>query len=525
MTILSHKLRVPTKVAVVELLLTRAREFELKFAIGTDEVARLVNHPLLVAANGNGPERLNATYFDTPERRLWSKGISLRVRDTNGRKKQTLKQVGSSVIDRGEWETETDDAVPSLAWIATTPLHRAFRHRVGDNLAPSFTVDVERTTYRLKQGTAEIEAAIDRGEIQGSGRRLPVREFELELKRGEPEDLFRLARQLVADVSLTPSLISKAERGYRLLDGSWGHPTKGPAAVLDPKMPSAEAFQAIAEACIHEMMLNLEAFTASDDIEAVHRSRVSLRRLRAATTLFKPLLDDDAFAALHDDLKWMSDLLGSARDLDVLQTEVLDPAAKGGAVPGGEDLARHMRARQRDAHVALAEGLASRRWRTALIDLIAWMANGSWIERGAAAEPFADFVRARLRKRLRRLIDRGAHLDHLEPAERHKVRIEAKKLRYMLEFVEAIPALGGKARCFRAVQGGLETLQSALGKLQDDEARRELLRHEISVGLAGAAQDSADIAAEVITNAAPDVDHLMAQATKALRKVKRNNPF
>ncbi len=480
-------------------------------------------HPLF-ATSGAPPAtaKLNATYFDTPDRKLWRRGISLRVRDADGRRTQTLKQAGTSAIDRGEWEAETDGTVPSLDWIAETPLRRAFRRRVGRDLVPCFTVDVERTTFTLAHGSAEIEAAIDRGSIRAGLRSLPVHEVELELKHGEVADLFGLARALVADVALMPSLVSKAERGHRLLGDAVDPPT-----ALAPGLPVAAAVEAILQACLRDVLLAVESLDpASDDAEPVHGSRVALRRLRAAMTLFKPVLADDGFASLRDALTWMSGLLGTARDRDVMQAEVFDPAAARGEILGGHDLAEHMRSQRRAAREALAAGLASPRWRTAATELVAWLAEGSWRQSEAASSRLGDFLRTRLRKRRKRVVRMGAGLEAATPHERHLLRIEAKKLRYALAFFDATPGLG-KAKDYRALQDGLEALQGALGRLHDGEARRDLLRAEVFAwqGSGDAADERATFAAGVLAAAPPDDAELVAAAAKAFKKVRRHAPF
>lgn len=506
----------------------QGREFELKFAVAADDVEALAAHPLLAAAPApHPPTRLNATYFDTPERGLRARNISLRVRDDGTRRVQTLKQATASVVDRGEWEAEAEAATPSLDWIAGTPLKRAFRHGVGEALAPAFTVDVERTVFTLARASSEIEAALDRGTIRAGGASVPVREFELELKRGEPSQLFGLARDLLADVALMPSLTSKAERGYRLLDGAAGAPDGAIPLRLAPDGPVRAAAEAVSQACLRDVLAGLEGFEPDGDVETVHQGRVALRRLRAALTLFKPVLEDETFPRVRAELKRMSDLLGAARDLDVLQAEVFDPAAKDPAVLGGFELAGHMAAKRRDARAALAAGLRSRRWREAVLDLIGWLADGAWRGSEAAAGRLDAFVRPRLRRRWKRVVRAGADLEGKSPHERHLVRIAAKKLRYGLAFFEAAPGLGKDSKRYRALQDGLEDLQDALGQVHDRDALGDLLRAEVFAwdGAAGTADDRARFAAGLLAAKPSDGPGLLTEAAKAYRKVRKHAPF
>lgn len=55
-----------------------------------------------------------------------------------------------------------------------------------------------------------------------------------------------------------------------------------------------------------------------DDIEAVHKMRVATRRLRAALDAFEPCCDPKQFKKTYRQIKEIADLLGEARDTDVM---------------------------------------------------------------------------------------------------------------------------------------------------------------------------------------------------------------
>ena len=85
-----------------------------------------------------------------------------------------------------------------------------------------------------REDGAEIEVAIDVGEIATRSHTLPISELELELKRGDKAALFRLARRLAETVPFRLELKTKAERGYELLQdggapGGEGRPDRHPA--------------------------------------------------------------------------------------------------------------------------------------------------------------------------------------------------------------------------------------------------------------------------------------------------------
>ena len=506
-----------------------AREYELKFLVEESALAQVLAHPLLGPALGNArTSSMAASYFDTPGQRLRRHGISLRIREAEGRKTETLKQAGPSPVDRGEWEFETQDRAPDLASLLQTPLARHFEHRsVKRDLREAFTVTVDRATGRIVHGAAEVELALDRGTIEANGKSAPVGELELELKGGEPGGLFALARALVTDLPLTPSLISKAERGFRLLDEADGEAKDG-SATLDPDMTAADGFQTLAYALLKAFALEAASITAAIDVEAVHRTRVALRRLRAALALFKPLVEDERFDAVQGELKWMSDLLGTARDRDVVQTELFDPAARDQGTAGVGELAEHMRAEQKQAHDALLDGLHSPRWRLALLALIEWLGEGTW-RRTAADETrtLGQFATTRLKGRRKALLKAGDGLQHRTPHERHQVRIRAKKLRYSLGFFVDVAGLGKGSKPYRGLLKGLEGLQASLGRLHDHEAQQDLLRSEVEAWAEqpGAPGREAAFAAGRLVGTPPDHDQDLDEAKAAFRKVERSQPF
>ncbi len=61
----------------------------------------------------------------------------------------------------------------------------------------------------------------------------------------------------------------------------------------------------------------IDGVTKSDDIEYVHRTRVTSRRLRAAMPLFKECLPRKKYDKWLSEIKKVTQLLGDARDLDV----------------------------------------------------------------------------------------------------------------------------------------------------------------------------------------------------------------
>ncbi len=76
---------------------------------------------------------------------------------------------------------------------------------------------------------SRIEVALDVGEVRAGERRQPLCELELELLAGPADALFVLARRIARSLAVLPAHLSKAERGWRLADGTAHAPRRARA--------------------------------------------------------------------------------------------------------------------------------------------------------------------------------------------------------------------------------------------------------------------------------------------------------
>ncbi|CAG8870052.1 hypothetical protein PS627_03808 [Pseudomonas fluorescens] len=230
------------------------KETELKLRASRETLAALREHPLLKKRNKSGwqtRELLNQ-YFDTPERDLSAAKVALRLRRDGDAVIQTLKCRGQSVAglsERNEYEWPLDKAKLDLKKLDASCWPAQLAELDKKSIKPLFTTDFTREFAEIAWGRGKakvvIEAALDLGTVTAGKRKEEICELELELREGSPEALLELAAELSATLALMPCDISKAERGYRLLDeGSYNLGL--PSAVLDPEMPVDDAFAALA---------------------------------------------------------------------------------------------------------------------------------------------------------------------------------------------------------------------------------------------------------------------------------------
>jgi len=476
-------------------------EIEVKFALTDAAEAALANHPLLRSPGAAKPvgRRESTTYYDTAGGALAGLGASFRVRWAAGRHVQTLKlRDGTGPFARGEWEWTLPGPQPDPAHLAETPLGGA-----PGPLLPLFAVEVTRRARVIAYDGAAIELVLDRGTLRAGGREEPIREMELELKRGDPSALLRLARVLQTDLGLVLGAEAKSDRGRRLLSGRPRPVERGGAVTFPAGIVAAGAFRAIALSTLALLTANQPA-AAAGVMEGVHQMRVAIRRLRALLALFRPHLDPEAEARWSEGLRALGRVLGEARDWDVFLAETL-PAAAADGVPETvlAPLRDTARAEQSAAHARMREEFARPALSALVLGLAAWVEDAASPSGdaggGALARPLAELapdLEERLERRARR---RGRRIRHRDEEALHDLRKALKKLRYGIEF---LAPLHRPKRVKRYLQH-CKLLQERLGGLNDAAVAESLavrlaLLDPALEGPAGALRDWAGTRREAV---------------------------
>ena len=465
-------------------------ETELKLLIAPADVATFRRLALLKQfATGKPVTRLlRHTYFDTPDRSLKDHGMELRVRRVGRVSIQTLKAAGQAAAAglhmRQEWETHVDGPLPELGLLValvgagSTSGKVLSAPRVATGLAPIFGSEIRRTVWnlRLAQG-AEVELALDLGELKHDDRREPISEVEIELKNGAAQALFDLALQLQEHVPLRVGNRSKAERGYALQAPVAVAAMKARPVALRAEMSVEAGFQAIVSNCVAHMQNNEIGVAQGADSESIHQMRVGMRRLRSALRLFAPWIPFPP--SLKQELGWLATELGAARDADVLADGTLPKTIK--ACPQEADL---LTLRQVVSTLAdkqrrqAAAAVASARHSRLMLRLVGWLHTSHWRESfdettlGKLTEPLPRQATRILARRHEKLVELGRRLTQASPEQRHQVRIAAKKARYATEFFQSLY----RDRRVKRYISGLAALQDGLGWLNDAAVADRLLR-------------------------------------------------
>jgi CHAD domain-containing protein len=438
-------------------------------------------------------QRLDATYYDTPDLRLARSGITVRHRGGESGPAWTVKlpEDGSaSDLVRREIRFEgSSDRVPNPAAdlvLASTRMRA---------LAPVARLTTVRRPIEIRDGAGQLLAEVVDDTVSVSHDEGPVgrfREVEVELHTNGAK-----GRRLL-DAALTRLVGAgcDAEPPVPKLVRALGEPATLPPDVVVPPLPDdATVIDLVRHSVARSVALIIRhdpGARLGDDEEEVHKLRVATRRLRSDLHSFGPLLDKGEVKSVRTELSWLGGVVGAVRDTDVLRIRLatrLDALSAGDA-KGADRLMSLLGEESAVARGAMTAAMRDRRY-LRLLDALVEL---------AAAPPFVGphtISSRKSRKIAVKVVEKPWHrvvaaVDALgeDPSDTrlHAVRILAKRSRYAAE--ATAPLLGPTAVRFAAAVADLQTV---LGDHQDTVLAEEWLRRA-----AAAEPDADDVVQELI---------------------------
>lgn len=254
--------------------------------------------------------------------------------------------------------------------------------------------------------------------------------------------------------------------------------------------------------------------------DSVHQMRVASRRLRSTLQAYPAILPKSATQHLRAELKWLGEVLGEARDNEVLSDYLLTRLASLPAEqvlgPAQARTRAHFAPREASERDTLLDALNSARYYALVAEIDTLIADPPLAAAAAAAGKVLPRAIGRACRRTRR---RMQHARRMAPGAGrdtalHETRKAAKRARYAAEAAE--PALGKKARRFAR---RMKAVQSALGDHHDAVNARAAAR-EIGVR-ANLAGENAFTFGLLGERAARDAAAYEAKALRAWKHAKR----
>jgi CHAD domain-containing protein len=467
-------------------------EIEAKYAVADPAVfATLLE---LVAVDGYalrpaGERRLVDHYLDTARRDLLRGGYSCRLRETPGSERwmvtvKAVARAASAVHRREEHECEIGRYGPPDEWPDGPAREIVARLAKEQALAELFVLRQHRVLRGVERdGRAVGELSLDTVELDVGGRRTVTHEVEIELAREGTEDDLRAIGAGLAAFKLEPEPASKFERALAALDGSRRRKRKSPDVRAEE--PLAEAGRKILGFHFERMRASEAGTLEGGDIEALHRMRVATRRQRAAFRIVAPQFRRKAIEAFRDELKTAADRLGTVRDLDVLieaaerHRASLGPADAKAFRPVLDD----WRERRRAARDEMVAYLSGDEYRAFTERYGAFLSTpGAGVKEAAPGDPpeprlVRHLLPAAVWEHYGNLRAYESVLDWASLETVHALRIEGKRLRYLLEFFRDVLGPGLDP----AIEA-LVALQDHIGELHDAEVTSDLLREFLTHG-------------------------------------------
>jgi CHAD domain-containing protein len=414
---------------------------------------------------------LRATYYDTVDRRLARAGVSLRHRRGEAPEKAWTVKLPSDVpgtrheLSRAGSPTEVPPDLVDLV----TAYHR------GAPLEAAAVLRTVRRVYEIQDPDHRVLAEVADDTVSvldGRKTTLKFREIEVERKNGGPKVLDRAEDLLREAGARNGGFTPKHVRAMRLT----GEPPDLTPPTSLPAKPTADEVVANALRSDIGRIFAYDAFVRlrdplPDGDTPVHQMRVGTRRLRSDLRTFEPLLDAGWTSKLRAELGWLADVLGGARDAEVLRARLRSTADLDPLAPLDEAAVARIDAeltvRHEEALTVLDDAMRSPRY-LALLDMLVEAARTPQLSpdaQRAAIKALPELVVRPWRK----LVYGGgpapgaAGLQQRGPDDEwHAVRIRGKRARYATDAVASV--IGGAAS---ALATALGKVQNLLGEHQD----------------------------------------------------------
>jgi CHAD domain-containing protein/transposase-like protein len=257
-------------------------------------------------------------------------------------------------------------------------------------------------------------------------------------------------------------------------------PTAKPGVQPDDSM--AEAGRKTLRFHFTEMLAHEAGTRLGEDIEELHDMRVATRRMRAAFDIFLPAYDARTIKPFVRGLKTTGRALGSVRDLDVFMEKAdhyLESLPEGG-LGGLDPLLDEWHAQRAAARERMIHHLDNPEYETfkrGFSQFLQTEGAGTAAASPAAGEPL-PFAQEAVRfeapmliyTRLSTVRAYDQILDNASILQLHALRIEFKRLRYLLEFFNEV--LGEEAK---QVINEIKRMQDHLGDLHDADVACQIL--------------------------------------------------
>lgn len=270
-----------------------------------------------------------------------------------------------------------------------------------------------------------------------------------------------------------------------------------PLIGLDPKAPAKQSATITIRSFLSVARRNEDGVVADHDTEFLHDYRVSLRKVRSVLSLFKGVYSDQETTRLKEEFSGLMQQTNLLRDLDVY---LLNRSQYFKLVPedtheGLATLFDYITGLRTKEQKKVRKILRASRYKKQLRQLEQLFADATKLTDGPKGRVDSlayacGLVIKRYRKvcKIARTIDKNT-----EDAVVHELRINCKKLRYLMEFFSPLfPAAEMKV-----LIKSLKVLQDNLGNFNDYSVQQLFLRHLLAEKMVTFGKDKLQVAESI----------------------------
>ena len=415
------------------------------------------------------------TFYDTFDWRLFNRSLDLR----HAGQELILEQLsgGESLADL------PDIPPPEFAGdMPESPLRRRLEPIIKMRvLLPLAEINTRSKIYRILNKDEKTVARLVTTEVRTLERKsesVLVTYLSLRPVRGYAKYSRKLAKHLrrAGQVTVMPE-----DLYFRALEQAGQKPGgySGKLTLqLKAKKRSDSSTKVILRFLFEIMKANEAGLKADIDTEFLHDYRIAIRRTRSALSQIRNVFPAEVTEHFKQEFRTLGQRTNTLRDLDVYllsedEFEARLPAAmRQDIVP----LFDYLRLLREQALKEVVDSLSSSEYARVLEEWQEFLNEPIPKKPVAtnAAMPIVELARKRIYKRYRRVIRDGDYiLTHTQDELLHALRIECKKLRYLMEF---FASLFPRKKMNRLIKQ-LKKLQDNLGDFNDLSVQQEYLMH------------------------------------------------
>lgn len=478
-----------------------ARTFRLSEALSPETIGDHLPSPFTLGSET--AQTTASTYLDSYDWRLTARSGPLRV-DRNGDQLTATRDGAGGTPERvtavPHWPGDLPEgplregilkATRIRALLPIVEVRQTTRRLAVLNEDRKTVVRLELTeaTARLPEGTPVPPGC---GVRRGTDHELTAR-LTLQPLKGYNRELEAVTAALAAVEGIQPAKSSRFEEALATLGRRYGDYSSKIDVALQPDMPAVEAARCIHRHLLGTLEANIEGTRADLDSEFLHDLRVATRRTRSALTQIKGVFPPGPLDDFKERFGWLGQITGPTRDLDVFLLGFDDYSARISAAMRDdlEPFRAFLERRQAEEQARLARHLASPEFFRLLEDWRAFLETPPAThdpDAPNAGRPAGAVAAERIWKMYKRVLKEGRAISEDSPHEAiHELRKSCKKLRYLMEFFQALYPAGDIQPLIKAIKALLDNL----GEFQDLEVHAHRIR-EFGEAMATEGSASAD---------------------------------